>query len=134
MLLTIVTFRGRYRTSAISNSKLFVTIIDGFHLLFITAGTRITSQQTFVGLQDVFKTFSRHALKTSSTGLQSKSFSSFRTSWRHLARRLEDVWREKFVTLKTSWKRLKDMLWRLLECMSWRRLEDKSWRRLEDKS
>ena len=49
-----------------------------------------TSQQTFVGLQDVFKTSWRHVLKTSSTRLQRNSFTSSKTSWRCLA--------------KTSWK------------------------------
>ena len=78
------------------------------------------SQQTFVGLEDVFKKSSRHVLKTSSTRLQRNNlrlpgrFEDFlKTSWRHLARRLG---RWKIVTLKTSW--------RLLEDMSWRRLED----------
>ena len=37
MLLTIVTFRGRYRILAISKTKLLVTIVNGFHLLTITA-------------------------------------------------------------------------------------------------
>ena len=38
------------------------------------------SQQTFVGLQDVFKTSSRHFLKTSSTRIQCNNFSSSKTS------------------------------------------------------
>ena len=38
------------------------------------------AQQTFVGLQDVFKTSSRHVLKTSSTRLQRNNFSSSKTS------------------------------------------------------
>ena len=38
------------------------------------------SQQTFVGLQDVFKTSSRHFLKTSSIRLQRNNFSSSKTS------------------------------------------------------
>ena len=50
---------------------------------------------------------------------------SCKTSWRHLERR-------KIVTLKTSWRRLKDMSWTRLEDMSWRRLEDMSWRPLKD--
>ena len=67
---------------------------------------RVSTQQTFVGLQDVFKTSSRHVLKT---------------YWRRLGR-------QKIVTLKTYWRRLEDMSWRRLEDMSWRRLEDMSWR------
>ena len=43
MLLAIVTFRGRYRIPAISKTKLLVTIVNGFHLLTITAGARVTS-------------------------------------------------------------------------------------------
>ena len=38
------------------------------------------SQQTFVVLEDVFKTSSRHVLKTSSIRLQRNSFTSFKTS------------------------------------------------------
>ena len=52
---------------------------------------------------------------------------SCKTSWRRLGRR-------KIVTLKTSWRRLKDISWRRLEEMSWRGLEDMSWRRLGDMS
>ena len=43
MLFAIVTFRGRYRILAISKTKLFVTIVNGFHLFTITAGGRVTS-------------------------------------------------------------------------------------------
>ena len=86
---------------------------------------RRISQQTFVGLEDVFKTCSRHVLKMSSTRLQRNNFTSFKTSSRCLGRR-------KLVTLKTSWRRLQDMSWRRLEDKSWRRLEDMSWRCLED--
>ena len=52
------------------------------------ASCQTTSQQTFVGLQDVFK--------TSSTRLQRNNFSSPKTSWRRLA--------------NTSWGRLEDVL------------------------
>ena len=38
------------------------------------------AQQTFVGLQDVFKTSSRHVLKMSSTRLQRNNFSSSKTT------------------------------------------------------
>ena len=48
-------------------------------------------QQTFVGLEDVLKMFSRHVLKTSSTRLQCNNFSSSNTSSRR-----------KIFTLKTS--------------------------------
>ena len=128
------------------------------------------SQQTFVGLREVLKTSSRHALKTSLTRLQRNNFSSSKTSWRrledvlqirledvlkaswrHLARRPEDIlkdkkllcWRRSWTdvlqtlwrhALKTSWRHVlktcfKDMSWRhvlktCLEEMSWRRLED----------
>ena len=40
----------------------------------------LDTQQTFVGLQDVLKTSSRHVLKTSSTRLQCNNFTSSKTS------------------------------------------------------
>ena len=43
MLVAVVTFRGRYRISAISKTKLHVTIVNGFYLLTITAGVRVSS-------------------------------------------------------------------------------------------
>ena len=94
------------------------------------------SQQTFVGLQDVLKTSSRHVLKTSSTRLQRNNFTSSKTSWR----RLEDVFktshktssrrigRRKIVTLKTSLRRLEDMPWRYVLKASWRYTLKMSWR------
>ena len=74
------------------------------------------TQQTFVALQDVLKTSSKHVFNTSSTRLQRSNFSSsktsckyvLKTSWRRLGRR-------KIVMLKTSWRRLEDMSWRCLE-------------------
>ena len=87
--------------------------------------------------KDVFKTSSRHVLKTlqyffsvtifrsSTTSCKDVFKTSRKTSWRRLERR-------KIVTLKTYWRRLHDMSWRRLEDMSWRSLEDMSWRRLED--
>ena len=88
------------------------------------------ARQTFVGLQDVFKTSSRHVLKTFSTRLQRNNVSSSKTSWRrfantswrHLARRLEDVlktsWNKKNCysedVLKTSWRHVLKMHWRRL--------------------
>ena len=56
----------------------------------------------------VFKTSSRHVLKTSSIRLQRNNFSSSKTSWRCLGRR-------KIVTVKTSWRRLEDVLKTCLE-------------------
>ena len=53
------------------------------------------SQQIFVGLEDAFKTSSRHVLKTSSTRLQRNNFTSSKTSWGRLEDLLQDV-------LKTS--------------------------------
>ena len=47
---------------------------------FVKQFFNVLSQQTFVGLQDVLKTSSRHVLKTSSTRLQRNNFSSFKTS------------------------------------------------------
>ena len=96
-----------------------------------------TSQQAFVGLQDVLKMPSRHVLKASSTRLQRNNFWScktsscktsslhfkdvLKTSWRNFARRLEDL-------LKTSWKTkncypedvLKTCLEDVLKITSWR--------------
>ena len=43
MVLAIVTFRDRYRIPAISKTKLLVKIVNGFHLLTIAAGARVTS-------------------------------------------------------------------------------------------
>ena len=45
-----------------------------------SGGVSIISQQTFVGLQDVLKTSSRHVLKTSSTRLQRNNFTPSKTS------------------------------------------------------
>ena len=87
-------------------------------------------QQTFVGLQDAWKTSSRHVFRTSSTRLQGNNFLSLKTFSRRLAktswRSLEDVlktshktsWRclgrRKIVTLedvfKTSWRQAKCLL------------------------
>ena len=67
-----------------------------------------------------FKTSSRHFLKTSSTRLQRNNFSSsktsckyvLKTSWRHLARRLEDVLEDEKLL---RWRRLEDVLKTCLE-------------------
>ena len=66
------------------------------------------SQQTFVGLEDVFKTSSRHVLKTSSTRLQRNNFASSKTSWRRLEDLLEDV-------KLLRWRHLEDVLKACLE-------------------
>ena len=53
-----------------------------------------TTHQTFVGLQDVLKTSSRHALKTSPTHLQRNNFSSSKSSSKLLqGRRLQNVFK-----------------------------------------
>ena len=49
------------------------------------------SQQTFVGLEDVLKTCSKHVLKTSSTRLQRNNFTSSKTSWKTKNCYAEDV-------------------------------------------
>ena len=48
------------------------------------------TQQTFVGLWDVLKTFSRQVLRTSWRHLLYNNIFSFKTSWRHLQNILED--------------------------------------------
>ena len=54
----------------------------------------------------VFKTSSRHVFKTSSRRLQRNNFSSSKTSWRRLARCLQDVLEE--VKL-LRWRRVEDV-------------------------
>ena len=91
-----------------------------------------TTQQTFVGFQDV--------LKTSSIRLQRNNFSSSKTYWRYLEDVLKTSWKtrncygEDF--FKTSWRQTKCLLW---ISISWRVLEDVledkkllRWRRLQD--
>ena len=53
----------------------------------------------------IFKTSSRHVLKTSSTRLQCNNLTSSKTSWRRLGRR-------KIVTLNTSWRHVLKTSWR----------------------
>ena len=77
----------------------------------------------------VFKTsWSRHVLKTSSIRVQRNNFSSSKTSWRHPARRLEDVEDVEDV-LKTCFE---DVLKTYLEDMSWRRPENMLWKHLQE--
>ena len=82
------------------------------------------TQQTFFGLQ--------YVLKTSSTRLQHNNFLSSKTSWR----RLEDILQ---IRLENVFRALCEMSWRRLGRRkivtlkaSWRRLQDMSWRGLED--
>ena len=64
-------------------------------------------QQTFVDLQDVLKTSSRHVLKTSSTSLQRNNFTSSKTSSRRFARCLQGVFKTSSRRIcKTSSRRL----------------------------
>ena len=70
------------------------------------------TQQTFVGLQDVFKT----CLEESSTRLQHNNFSSSRTSWKTKNRYAEDV---------TSWKHVLMTSWRHVSKTSSRRVGGK---------
>ena len=74
--------------------------------------TSSTTLQTFVGLEDVFKTSSRYVFKTSSKRLQRNIFSSFKTSWRHL----EDLLKMK----KKSSRRLQNMPSRRFQDVSWK--------------
>ena len=97
-------------------------------------------------LLDIFKMSSRRLAKMSSRQFQDVSSSQtvlfntssrpskhllvLKTSWRHLARRLEDMSRRRLEDM--SRRRLEDISWRRLEDTSWRCLEDMSWRRLQD--
>ena len=68
-------------------------------VMSLEKGFSITSQKIFVGLEDFFNTFSAQQFV-------------LKTSWRHLAKRLEDIledekllrWRRLENVLKTSWK------------------------------
>ena len=88
----------------------------------------VSSQQTFVGFQDVLKTSSRHVLKTFSTRLQRNNFTSWtrltKTSWR----RLEDVFKS---SCKTFWRHLQDVL-EDEKLLRWRHLQDVLKTYLED--
>ena len=90
------------------------------------------SIKNFVCLRDVlkmsskyvFKTSSRNVFKTSWRRLQRNKFSSSKTSWRCLARGLENAFKSSSRRLrKTSWRRLGRRKIVTLK-MSWRRLED----------
>ena len=76
----------------------------------------------------LFKTSSRHVLKTSSARLQRNNFSSSKTSWRRLVntswRRLDDVLK---TSRKTSWRRLGRRKIVTLET-SWRDVLKTSWK------
>ena len=97
-----------------------------------------TAQQTFFGLQDVLKTSSRHVLETSSASLQRHNFLSSRTSckyvfkmsWRRLWRRMAKT--NILVLIKTSWRRLEDVLKTSSEDIFKTSSEDEDERRLQD--
>ena len=83
------------------------------------------SQQTFVGLQDIFWRRLQHAFSI-------KVFVFY-----------EDILQDVLKTFKTSsrrygrstilcWRHLEDITWRRLQKMSWRCLEDMPWKRLQD--
>ena len=101
----------------------------------------VTSQKTFVGLEDVFKTPSKHVLKTSSARLQDNNFTSSKTSWRRLEDILQDVLKTSWKTkncyaedvLKTSWRHVLKTSWRHVLKMSWRHVLKTSWRHYGDK-
>ena len=76
-----------------------------------------TSQETFVGLEDV--------LKTSSTRLQRNNFTSSKMSWRRLEDILQDV-------LKTFWKTKNCYAEDVLKTF-WRHVLKTSWRHYGDK-
>ena len=99
------------------------------------------AQQTFLGLQDVFKKSSKHVLKTSSVRLQRNNFSSSKNSGRRLEevlqRRLQNILkrcrktssrrlgRRKIFTLNTFWRYVLKTSWRHVLKMSSRCLGDK---------
>ena len=82
------------------------------NLMVYSSWTLIYKDKTRLRLS--YECPSKHLLvwKTSSTRLQRNNFTSCKTSWRHLARRLEDFLEDE-------------------KLLCWRRLEDMSWRRLE---
>ena len=97
--------------------KLFKWLLKQCESSFSSIKSKVVTQQTFVGLYDVFKTSSGHVLKTSSTCLQRNNFWSFKTSWKRLEdvledekllrwRRLQDVFKTCLQDIfKTSWKK-----------------------------
>ena len=123
---------------------LFLELISSLNWAFkqtlVLVSILDTSQQTFVGLEDV--------LKTSSTRLQHNNFTPSKTSWRRLAktfrRSLEDLLQDVFKTswktkkcyaddvLKTSWRHALKMSSKHVLKTSWRCLEDMSWRPLKN--
>ena len=92
----------------------------------------VSSHQTFVALEDVLKTSSRHVLKTSSKCLQRNNFSSSKTSWRRLEDVLKTSSRHVFKTssrhvFKTSSRRLPGMFyWEYLLLKNLKSVSDKS--------
>ena len=107
--------------------------------IILYIGYLCRKHKPFVGLQDVLKMSSRHALKTSLTRLQCNNFLLSKTSSRRLAnrswRRLEDILQD---VLKTSWKTkncyaedvLKKSSRHVLK-VPWRHVLKTSWRQTE---
>ena len=101
------------------------TYYQNFMIDFHFFGSEL-SQQTFVGLQDMFWRRLQHVF----------SITVFVFYYEHI---LQDVLK----TFKTSsrrlgrskilcWRHLEDITWRRLQKMAWRCLEDMPWKRLQD--
>ena len=71
-------------------------------VMSLEKGFSITSQKIFVGLQDMSWRRYQHVFSVT-IRLENVLKTSRKTSWIHLGR-------QKIVTLKTSWKRLEDVL------------------------
>ena len=96
-------FKWFFPYSQRQNYEIIETTIK---LIYVRLQWSKTTQQTFVGLQDVFNTSSRHVLNFSSSKTSSRRLGGvlktsckyiLKTSWR----RLEDISQG---ALKTSWK------------------------------
>ena len=95
----------------------------------------IASQQTFVGLEDVFNTCLEDVFNTSSAKqscvFQDVLKTSCKASWRRLGGR-------KIVTLKnflkTSWRHVLKKSWRHVLQTSWRHVLETSWRHVLEMS
>ena len=120
---------------ALDSSDTDLLNIDLLDIYLDLLDTDIPNKQ-FLCLQDLLKTFSRHAFKTSSKHvfktssrhvfkkssrhLQRNNFTSSKTSSKTSSRRLcktssRRLGRRKIVTLKTCWRRLEDVSWRRVE-------------------
>ena len=72
----------------------------------------------------------KNFLKTSSVRLQRNNFTSSKTSWSHLVRRLEDVLEDEKLNssrhvLKTSWRHVLRVSWKHALKTSWKHYGDK---------